>query len=886
MSKFKLMDNLTESAKRKYIIINTSEEIGISKTAKLFKLSRTTVHNWIKRFKESGFEGLQNKSRKNQYFKNKMPDKVLENIFKLKAINPKISAKKIKETLNLNYSLSTIYFKLSKFDQFISNTKSYKQVRHDKNKIYFKDFFVSIRKIINVNYHRNKIPKYIILLEEKSTGIVFSSFSFERISISIAIFLEYFVESLRRAKLGSDYNFYLSGAIKLSKNDMIIQILNDKYQFKVITNAIASKFHSNSQKQNPYKILSNNLLSRSDDIHQEDELLAQTQAFFLKFNFRQLKNFHKKNSHISNAVINTIQTSFLNYFPIITDNYISQINEILNKYYFFENMFSIFSTNKFNIIFKHANRMIEILWDESEKIKNQYKFKLSKEPYLIIQNIFQSEEPYLLIQIISEHFITIISKLLSNQNELNRTDKNNYLKILNNIVSILIKSLTELSNIAGDNGLLEKRIKLIKETIFLKDKFDFNAIEIKNNLAVIYVFSNYGSKAYKLLNDILADTQTDKKQFFTAKITLASYYKVHNRLRKAISTYKNVIGEIGDQYPELKIQALLQFNMIYLFTNNSLDIYPHKSLDIRSYLQDAIDCSKKMNTSKFDIQINQHLGVNYAINGEFEESEKYLKKTITASINEGHVIFQYRTFIKLGEVYLIQGKYNKALTSIKSILNFVQNVNDYTSEISAYQSLSELYLDLKKYKISEEYADKAIFISKFLNYNERFILSMICKINIYIEQLKINNIINTFQLLKKYISKTEYPTTKFTLDIISHKVEFLKTIYSLLDTNVSTSNKEKHIIDILDQVNSKINKTSKKYKIKAELSFLYCKLFKYLFDFAEKNGYSIKHMISQIKDQYLYNLKITKELYSTLSIEFPRIQYINRLEEIKNFPNS
>ena len=266
-----MIKNLSEHTKRRYIIISISNEIGISKTAELFNLSRTTIHDWKKRYKENGFEGLQNKSRENQNSKNKMPENVVKKIFKLKAKNPKISAKMIKDTLNLNQSLSTIYYKLQNFDQSISNFEKKVAFGIPKKKSVFKDFFVSIKKIQYKRNLKNNLPKYIILLEEKYTSIVFSSFSYERTSISIAIFLEYFIESIKQVNLGSNYNFYLSGAIKISSNDPIIQIIRDKFQYNLILNVYSAQFHSSSQIINPYKLLYMDLFSEFNEASKQSE---------------------------------------------------------------------------------------------------------------------------------------------------------------------------------------------------------------------------------------------------------------------------------------------------------------------------------------------------------------------------------------------------------------------------------------------------------------------------------------------------------------------------------------------------------------------------------------------------------------------------------------
>ena len=102
-----MIRDLTERTKRKFIVVNIASEIGITKTAELFNLDRGTIRIWRKRYSANGLEGLQNRSRSGQKFSNKTPDEITNKILELKSEYPDISAKKIKEVLNLNCSLQS-----------------------------------------------------------------------------------------------------------------------------------------------------------------------------------------------------------------------------------------------------------------------------------------------------------------------------------------------------------------------------------------------------------------------------------------------------------------------------------------------------------------------------------------------------------------------------------------------------------------------------------------------------------------------------------------------------------------------------------------------------------------------------------------------------------
>ena len=224
--------DLTELTKKKYIVINIAYEIGICKAAELFNLNRKSVRNWINKYKEGGLEALQNRSRSDQNFPNKMPDVIVDQIIELKVEHPEYTAQKIKNILKLKYSLKVIYKKLNQnFHLLKIDDKANVEKKPQSN--IFTDFFVSIKKIkYKSDTFYKKFPKYLILLEERITGITFCSFSEEKTSLSTAIFLEYFIELLKQSNLNSIYNFYISSSIKLSTNDLMDEIIKTSSKTK------------------------------------------------------------------------------------------------------------------------------------------------------------------------------------------------------------------------------------------------------------------------------------------------------------------------------------------------------------------------------------------------------------------------------------------------------------------------------------------------------------------------------------------------------------------------------------------------------------------------------------------------------------------------------
>jgi transposase len=65
-------------------MVKTAQEVGISKTAELFKTSRNTVRKWLKRYLQYAEEGLKDRSRRPKRIPNKTDEKIVERVIELR----------------------------------------------------------------------------------------------------------------------------------------------------------------------------------------------------------------------------------------------------------------------------------------------------------------------------------------------------------------------------------------------------------------------------------------------------------------------------------------------------------------------------------------------------------------------------------------------------------------------------------------------------------------------------------------------------------------------------------------------------------------------------------------------------------------------------------
>lgn len=742
-----MIRKLTDLTKKKFIVINIAYEIGICKTAELFNLNRRSIRNWITKYEKGGLEELQNKSRQDQLFESKMPKKIVEDIIRLKKIHPEYSVKKIKEVLNLNYSVSTIYKKLKLNNQLLKIDDKINTKKNSRPNI-FSDFFVSIKKIkYRRGFNNEKFPKYLILIEEKAIGITFCSSSNERTSFSVAIFLEYFIENLKQYNFCDSYNFHISSSIKLSSNDLIVKIVQDKYQYNVIANSYMSDFCS-QRKVIPYKYLYNSLFSKFNSHNFTPSFAYKVFSHLLLFNFKLFNDIQNNSLTKPTGICKEIEKLICNTFPIITDKFISNLTEIKNNSSFFKLDYLKKSVIELSIEIKKITSTLLSLENKGVIAQKKYKYN-------------EAEESYSAIISLSKSFLNKI-EVASKES----TDKSKLQ--LRYIIESLLNAILGLITIYKVKGMVDEERSLLTDGIKYSSKYKFHEFKMKffNELADLDVAFQNREKALKLIKFVIRNESSISENYLRAKMLLGNYYKGKDNINIALKIYSHVLDRIEDRYPILKVLILTTIARTYLSIN--------RFEDTKLYCEKAIETSKYHHIDIYDIKIQDHLGVYYFRIDDFERSIQCFKKAIKLSSERNDVVLFNRNTVLLANVYHMQGKYDKAISIIKSVLPSVQKIKDHETEIRSLQSISKIYLELKKYKVSEDYADKAIFLADYLKDHNQYILSLICKINIHFQKFNLKKIIAINQIFIRMNDRIEYTSTKSIVSLINKRVKALK----------------------------------------------------------------------------------------------------------------
>lgn len=80
-------------------LVKTAEREGISETARLYRTTRKTVRKWVSQYKEEGVKGLENKSRLQQTFPDKIPDDITVKIVETRRKHKNWGARRIIEQI-------------------------------------------------------------------------------------------------------------------------------------------------------------------------------------------------------------------------------------------------------------------------------------------------------------------------------------------------------------------------------------------------------------------------------------------------------------------------------------------------------------------------------------------------------------------------------------------------------------------------------------------------------------------------------------------------------------------------------------------------------------------------------------------------------------------
>ena len=347
---YEIYQNSKDSFFIRLKIVESAKLIGIKPTARKYNTTNKTVKKWVKRFKLNGKAGLKDKSKKPVRSPNEIlaywKFKILEECKRLKDNNKRIRAKKIKDKLNIPYSLPTILKLLKKNDYLkTKNTKRKrnKDLRYIKKKYKaFEKIQVDIKELQDIpEFYSHlidfKLPKYQFTARCVKTGAMFISYGYEKTCSNATTFIIMLLRHLKKygVKLkgyriqtdnGTEFStpwnsLKKSGFTKVieNHNEMIHRLIPPgakTYQSDVETShrLIEEEFYS-------YEI-----------IKSFEDFFNKAYQYSKNFNYKR-HNFYKNGSPLKllHQADSMIDKQVLNFKPKILDDYLDYYKKYFLK---------------------------------------------------------------------------------------------------------------------------------------------------------------------------------------------------------------------------------------------------------------------------------------------------------------------------------------------------------------------------------------------------------------------------------------------------------------------------------------------------------------------------------------------------------------------------
>jgi|GEM_PF-5261996 len=306
-------------------VIHYALEKNISEASSLFGLNRATISRWIKNYKTEGENSLSNKSRVRQKHPcNKITSELEKEIIGLKINEPHITIKEIISRLNLNCSQTIVSRCLKNNGLSAYKAKSTESGKDQNSKTKIKEFDhnweITCNYVTTKYIDRKKRLLYRIVLKERSSGIQFAGFTYEKSNLSISIFVDYILHNLRTTGYKIDNmvinapNSSVYTNIKGGNDTFLGNLLNIKYKAKLAVNA-------------PSKSIIR--FDSGDTLETYDIEDINTSSDLIKYSFMNI--LHKNLDIISKGLSYGKQNLQLLFVPpIIVDDFIHDINAIKN----------------------------------------------------------------------------------------------------------------------------------------------------------------------------------------------------------------------------------------------------------------------------------------------------------------------------------------------------------------------------------------------------------------------------------------------------------------------------------------------------------------------------------------------------------------------------
>ncbi|MBN2836661.1 MAG: tetratricopeptide repeat protein [Candidatus Delongbacteria bacterium] len=654
--------------------IQSAEKIGIKKSSELYAISRNTLANWIKNYKNNGVEGLYNRSRDGQKHSAKVPIEIVKKILDYSESHKNTTLEEIKKELKLSCSIMTI--------SRIKNRNMKKTKPEKNNSILF-----SIQKI----YNSNSLYKYLYICVHLKSNLVLTSVSNYNSHQSLGVFADYVLSNVKIS----------NAIIYCSKNNITCQKIGNFNLFEyIVIKKYKLTFVQSLEDLENKKLKTLEFLIQSFNDQKTNQLselyLAQTE-----FNLKSVTKGLKKQIWIQ---------------PLLIDKYLSDVQIIKNEIDYWTKQASAIRSVSKNII---------------KRIIDEKRFEDKNNSSITLQELYEIANQSELNDYKTNMYLYL--KISENLIKLGHYDKaiiqlqlTSRIASLNKDDNYYLKSIYILSEIYFERGEYKNSLTCLNK-ILLKIKFstktdpNFFILPSKyllfikcaaclNNIGFFSKSLYYYSKAERIC--------TDPAVIFQIAIGKINVIYSKGEIKKSIILLNNLL----ELFPE-KISEIYDKLIEYYFQYGE-----YKSAEYYGNLRcNMID--QKLDKSLYNFNKSKIGFIKYAADrnripceyfeGVFEECNEIIKSDKFSNTDKIHACH------KLAIVHIMTGFIDKSIELHRKALLISLNINNSDQIANCYLVLTIDYDELKDYKQALKYCKKRLNI---LNKIGKFRQIIECKI--------------------------------------------------------------------------------------------------------------------------------------------------------------
>lgn len=674
------MEKLSKDDKLKlrFKMVDSAAKIGISETARLFKVNRNTVSQWVKRYQQEGEAGLQNRSKKGVNYPNKMPRNLENRIVAYKKKNPNATATKIIKELKLQYSVSIVVKKLR--DAGLWQNQKVRLNLNERGRLSPYEFiFINIIKLeLNA---KNKLPGYLFSAIDYVSGFTFYSFSYDIYEPALASFIENIIKQLSSAGIESEWlNF-----VPLKKS-----IISYTRRKKSAINVILQRYKSKLKFINDEK---------------RKEFIAQIEpgnftSWYNKENFSSLLNLLAK-THLYSMNYNLKQ------------NYPIEPISILPTVFFYPNL---------DVVERDKEQLIP----EKQKIF-QYTLKLTQKS---IAESLKSYDYYTALDLLKVQ-LTLIGalpdytnlrieallkkgELLKNCGTLEKTElllkQANRLAKLSKNRELLVKTSFALAEFYGDIQDTTQSITFLEITLRNSKIASDIYMEAKaaNRLALLHLKKGRSRKTLGLLIYYLKKSKLlgNKPLVVDFYMGMARYYNSKGDEQKVIKYLfkaERLAEEISEPEAFFKVYyPLLSISFKSKMPDEFIITYRDKMKNLIPQLQDRIQTLNALNSvGCAEINLNNP-----------DEALKIFLEQLQLAEKLGLKFMICSALINIGNRFMNVGKNSNALTYLTKGYQISREIQFYEGIYSSCINISNIYSTKGEFDDALDYSNKGLVLAR------------------------------------------------------------------------------------------------------------------------------------------------------------------------------